>query len=51
MQQIPSSQFILFVSTIERRKNHRLLCDIYAEMADHAGIERWPMICMVGMVG
>lgn len=42
--------FILYVSTIERRKNHEILLDAYRELLDQ-GTTELPMLVLVGMRG
>ncbi|HRK42943.1 MAG TPA: glycosyltransferase family 1 protein [Gemmobacter sp.] len=48
---LPDEDFILYVSTIERRKNHQLLYNVYAELSAHPDFQRLPTICFVGMQG
>ena len=43
--------FILFVSTIERRKNHEVLYRAYHLLARQGGIDRLPKLVFVGMHG
>lgn len=43
--------YALYVSTIERRKNHQLLYNLYAELADHPEFSKLPDLCFVGMQG
>lgn len=47
----PEEDFILYVSTIERRKNHQLLYNVYAELSSHPDFARLPTVCFVGMQG
>lgn len=47
----PEEDFILYVSTIERRKNHQVLYDVYAELSSHPDFARLPTVCFVGMQG
>jgi len=42
--------FILYVSTIERRKNHEILLDAYRWLLDE-GVSDLPMLVLVGMRG
>lgn len=44
------SNFILYVSTIERRKNHETVCRAYTRLID-AGLRDLPLLVFVGMVG
>jgi glycosyltransferase involved in cell wall biosynthesis len=43
-------RFILFVSTIERRKNHETLYRAYTRLVD-AGVKDLPLLVFVGMAG
>jgi len=43
-------RFILFVSTIERRKNHETLYRAYTRLVD-AGVQDLPLLVFVGMAG
>ncbi len=47
----PKENFILYVSTIERRKNHQLLYNVYAELATHPDFQHLPTVLFVGMQG
>lgn len=47
----PDTPYILFVSTIDRRKNHRILYNVYNMIARHADFDKLPTICSVGMGG
>lgn len=47
---VAERQFILFVSTIERRKNHEVLYRAYAKLIDK-GVENLPLLVFVGMPG
>ena len=47
----PDTPYILFASTIDRRKNHRILYNVYNMIARHADFDKLPTICSVGMGG
>jgi glycosyltransferase involved in cell wall biosynthesis len=48
--EIAENRFILFVSTIERRKNHEVLYRAYTRLVDN-GTEKLPLLVFVGMPG
>jgi len=48
--EIAANRFILFVSTIERRKNHEILYRAYTRLVD-SGMENLPLLVFVGMPG
>lgn len=48
--EVLGQRFILFVSTIERRKNHETLYRAYTRMID-AGVAGLPLLVFVGMAG
>jgi len=48
--EIAEKRFILFVSTIERRKNHEVLYRAYTRLVDN-GIKNLPSLVFVGMPG
>jgi glycosyltransferase involved in cell wall biosynthesis len=48
--EVLEQRFILFVSTIERRKNHETLYRAYTRLVD-AGIADLPLLVFVGMAG
>lgn len=51
IQQIVSTPFILFVSTIERRKNHEVLYRAYHLLCAEGKREQLPRLVFVGMQG
>lgn len=48
--EVLGKRFILFVSTIERRKNHETLYRAYTRLVD-AGVTNLPLLVFVGMAG
>lgn len=51
IQQIISAPFILFVSTLERRKNHQVLYQAYHLLCEQGRKEQLPKLVFVGMQG
>jgi glycosyltransferase involved in cell wall biosynthesis len=51
VSEITRTPFILYVSTIERRKNHEVLYRAYHLIAKHGRIEEMPTLVFVGMAG
>lgn len=45
------ARFVLFVSTIEIRKNHRLLLRVWRRLLERHGAERVPALVFVGQIG
>lgn len=43
--------FVLYVSALDIRKNHRLLHDIWSRMIEEHGVERTPHLLLVGSKG
>ena len=50
VEQISKTRFVLFVSTIERRKNHAILYDAYHHLVT-LGRRDLPLLIFVGMLG
>lgn len=50
IQQLINNKYILFVSTIERRKNHEVLYRAYTRLIDN-GETNLPLLVFVGMAG
>lgn len=51
LRQLCSNPFILFVSTIESRKNHEILYRAYKILAEQNKLDQLPIILFVGMPG
>jgi glycosyltransferase involved in cell wall biosynthesis len=47
----PADGFVLFVSTIEARKNHQLLVRVWRRLLDDMPAERVPLLVFAGRVG
>ena len=50
MASLPA-RYVLFVSTIEIRKNHRLLVRVWERLVKRHGADRVPTLVFVGMIG
>lgn len=50
MASLPA-RYVLFVSTIEIRKNHRLLVRVWQRLVERYGADRVPALVFVGMLG
>lgn len=50
IEYITSKPYIIFVSTIEARKNHQLIYDMYITLIEQ-GIENLPKVCFIGRRG
>ena len=50
MASLPA-RYVLFVSTIEIRKNHRLLVRVWKRLVERHGADRVPALVFVGMLG
>ena len=51
IEKICQAPFILFVSTIERRKNHEVLYRAYHALSEEGKLSRMPKLVFVGMQG
>jgi len=51
IKKLLAKKYVLFVSTVEARKNHRFIVDIWRSMIAHLGADKTPTLVWVGRRG